>query len=149
MSLREWMPLIRKRISTAGSLPQIPYEDCGRYYNPASCRHKVWNQTTKLLKYNIFPAYNNGISCKKIADEHRIGVASVSATPPMMPCKPSQAKHTCPRIWDIDENKFTRREGNQRSFVILLVVKWRGSAAKRVFLHSLKAATKLKWSALI
>ena len=39
----------------------------------------MWNQTTKLLKHNIFQAYNKGISCKKITDEHR-GVASVSAT---------------------------------------------------------------------
>ncbi|MGV7095599.1 hypothetical protein [Desulfovibrio sp. QI0434] len=38
------------------------------------------NKTTKLLKHNIFQAYNKGISYKEIADKHCIGVASVSAT---------------------------------------------------------------------
>ena len=52
-------------------------ESCGRYFNTRLAGIKVWSRTTELLKRNIFQAYNKGVTCKEIADEHRIGVASV------------------------------------------------------------------------
>ena len=79
MSLREWMPLIRKRISTAGSLPQYLMKivadiitlrlagiKCGT--KQQNCSNTIFSRRTT----KVFPA-------KKITDEHR-GVASVSAT---------------------------------------------------------------------
>jgi len=82
-------------------------EECSRYFNTRLAGIKVWSRTTELLKRNIFQAYNKGISCKDIADEHRIGVASVERYyHQMMQHKSSHwANRTCPRILGIDEHR--------------------------------------------
>jgi len=81
----------------------------------------VWSRTTELLKRNIFQAYNKGVSCKDIANEHRIGVASVERYyHQMMQHKSSHwANRTCPRILGIDEHRFTRRQGFATTFLRL------------------------------
>ena len=127
-------------------------EECGRYFNTRLAGIKVWSRTTELLKRNIFQAYNKGISCKDIADEHRIGVASVERYyHQMMQHKSSHwANRTCPRILGIDEHRFTRRQGFATTFCDLArrrvfdVVKGRSAADMRDFLQSLHGRHKVK-----
>ena len=104
-------------------------EDCGRYFNTRLAGIKVWSRTTELLKRNIFQAYNKGVTCKEIADEHRIGVASVERYyHQMMQHKSSHwANRACPRILGIDEHRFTRRQGFATTFCDL--------ARRRVFVR--------------
>ena len=119
--------------------------DCGRYFNTRLTGIKVWSRTTELLKRNIFLAYNKGVTCKEIADEHRIGVASVERYyHQMMQHKSSHwANRACPRILGIDEHRFTRRQGFATTFCDLArrrvfdVVKGRSAADMRDFLLSL------------
>ena len=93
-------------------------ESCGRYFNTRLAGIKVWSRTTELLKRNIFQAYNKGISCKEIANEHRIGVASVERYYHQMMQHTSShwVNRTCPRILGIDEHRFTRRQGFATTF---------------------------------
>ena len=112
----------------------------------------MWSRTTELLKRNIFQAYNKGVTCKEIADEHRIGVASVERYyHQMMQHKSSHwANRACPRILGIDEHRFTRRQGFATTFCDLArrrvfdVVKGRSAADMRDFLQSLQGRHKVK-----
>ena len=127
-------------------------EECGRYFNTRLAGINVWSRTTELLKRNIFQAYNKGISCKDIADEHRIGVASVERYyHQMMQHKSSHwVNRTCPRILGIDEHRFTRRQCFATTFCDLArrrvfdVVKGRSAADMRDFLQSLHGRHKVK-----
>ena len=117
----------------------------------------MWSRTTDLLKRNIFQAYNKGVTRKEIADEHRIGVASVERYyHQMMQHKSSHgANRACPRILGIDEHRFTRRQGFATTFCDLPAagyLMWLKGAAPpicAIFCNRCKAATKLKWSVLI
>ena len=127
-------------------------EDCGRYFNTRLAGIKVWSRTTELLKRNVFQAYNKGISCKEIAVEHRIGVASVERYyHQMMQHKSGHwANRACPRILGIDEHRFTRKQGFATTFCDLArrrvfdVVKGRSAADMRDFLQSLQGRHKVK-----
>ena len=67
-------------------------------------------QNNRNAQTQHIQACNNGISCKEVADEHHIGVASVERYyHQMMQHKSSHwANRTCPRILGIDERRYAR-----------------------------------------
>lgn len=125
---------------------------CGRYFNTRLTGVKAWSRTTELLKGVIFRAYNKGVSCKDIAADNAIGVASVERYyHQMMQHKASHWKNRdCPRILGIDEHRFTRRQGFLTTFCDLAkrrvfdVVQGRSAPEMINYLLTLKGRNKVK-----
>ena len=125
---------------------------CGKYFNTRLSGIKTWSRTTELLKRVIFGTYNKGVSCKDIAKDNVIGVASVERYYHQM--MQHTASHwqnrDCPRILGIDEHRFTRKQGFATTFCDLAkhrvfdVVKGRSASDMGEFLSSLKGRNKVK-----
>ena len=92
--------------------------ECGRYFNTRLAGVKKWCRVTEKLKSSVFDMYNKGVSCKDIAEENQIGVASVERYYQHMIIHNHghQQGRECPRVLGIDEHRFTRKVGFLTTF---------------------------------
>lgn len=127
-------------------------KDCGRYFNTRLPGVRLWSRSTELLKKSVFQAYNKGYSCKDIAAENNIGLASVERFYHHM--TRHKAGHwqnrECPRILGIDEHRFTRKQGFLTTFCdlekrrVFDIAKGRSAGELETFLKSLRGRDKVK-----
>lgn len=125
---------------------------CERYFNTRLPGVKPWSRSTELLKKSVFRAYNKGYSCKDIAAENNIGLASVERFyHHLTRHKASHWKNReCPRVLGIDEHRFTRKQGFLTTFCdlenrrIFDIAKGRSASELESFLLSLRGRDKVE-----
>lgn len=125
---------------------------CGRYFNTRLPGVRLWSRSTELLKKSVFRAYNKGYSCKDIAAENNIGLASVERFYHHL--TQHKAGHwqnrECPRVMGIDEHRFTRKQGFLTTFCdlekrrVFDIAKGRSAGELEGFLKSLRGRNKVK-----
>ena len=127
-------------------------KDCARYFNTRLPGVRRWSRSTELLKKSVFRAYNKGYSCKDIAAENNIGLASVERFYHHL--TRHKAGHwqnrECPRVLGIDEHRFTRKQGFLTTFCdlekrrVFDIAKGKSSGELEAFLKSLRGRDKVK-----
>ena len=127
-------------------------KDCGRYFNTRLPGVRLWSRSTELLKKSVFRAYNKGYSCKDIAAENNIGLASVERFYHHL--TRHKAGHwqnrECPRVLGIDEHRFTRKQGFLTTFCdlekrrVFDIAKGRSAGELKEFLLSLRGRDKVR-----
>ena len=127
-------------------------KDCERYFNTRLPGVKLWSRSTELLKKSVFRAYNKGYSCKDIAAENNIGLASVERFYHHL--TRHKASHwqnrECPRVLGIDEHRFTRKQGFLTTFCdlenrrIFDIAKGRSAGELEPFLLSLRGRANVE-----
>lgn len=126
--------------------------ECGRYFNTRLPGVRLWSRSTELLKKSVFQAYNKGYSCKDIAAENNIGLASVERFyHDMTRHKASHWQNReCPRVLGIDEHRFTRKQGFLTTFCdlerrrVFDIAKGKSASELESFLLSLRGRDKVK-----
>jgi len=127
-------------------------KDCGRYFNTRLPGVRLWSRSTELLKKSVFQAYNMGYSCKDIAAENNIGLASVERFYHHMTRHIAShwQNRECPPVLGIDEHRFTRRQGFLTTFCDLVkrrvfdIAKGRSAGELETFLKGLRGRDKVK-----
>ena len=127
-------------------------KDCGRYFNTRLPGVRLWSRSTELLKKSVFQAYNKGYSCKDIAAENNIGLASVERFYHHRTRHKASHRQNreCPRILGIDEHRFTRKQGFSTTFCdlekrrVFDIAKGRSAGDLETFLKSLRGRDKVE-----
>lgn len=127
-------------------------KECGRYFNTRLPGVRLWSRSTELLKKSVFRAYNKGYSCKDIAAENNIGLASVERYYHHL--TRHKAGHwqnrECPRVLGIDEHRFTRKQGFLTTFCdlekhrVFDIAKGRSAGELEEFLLGLRGRDKVE-----
>jgi transposase len=87
--------------------------DCGRYYHQRFPGILPYRRSTEGFRRQIFETHRDGICQKRLAEQARIGSATVERIyHQMLQLQVSELKSApCPRTLGIDEHFFTRKEG--------------------------------------
>jgi len=127
-------------------------KSCGSYFNQQFPGILKYQRATERLKEQVFIQHTQGLSQKTLADNFKLGKATVERWYHQYYLRRNQLikSRDCPQVLGIDEHSFTKKDGMLTTLCdlhkhrVFDVVKGRSQASLAGYLNSLPGKNKVK-----